>query len=244
MKLVATTVGRKRPDDASWNDTRFKSGKQALIRASNLGADILVLPGGFFTARSSDSREAIARRFIAEAEQIGITVVFGVDEISKNVKTDHEYLRRGQLLPYYGYAWSPTDGIIHCWQQRSSTRGNQWFTHISYCQELRQLKIGDEVIEILMCGEIFNERIRNSLTKHGPEPKVVADVAHVGSGFRVFQGMKKLADLGIPSVCSVHAQSENAMKHCYLPGKGSASSRKSDAVVYGVPRIELKLWAF
>ena len=95
-----------------------------------------------------------------------------------------------------------------------------------------------------MCGEIFNQRIRQALRNY--QPKVVVDIAHVGRGFRVFQGMKVLARGmgGLPSVCSVHVQSQNAVKHCYVPPRDCRSSRVVDGYVYGPPRVELRSWTF
>ena len=95
---------------------------------------------------------------------------------------------------------------------------------------------------VLMCGEIFNHRIRDALVNYRPRPKVVIDVAHIGAGFRVPQGMKVLARHGLPSMCSVHAQREYATKYYYSPLEKCLSSSLRDAYIYGPPRIELKLW--
>ena len=63
-------------------------------------------------------------------------------------------------------------------------------------------------------GHLPNSVIRAEEQRLDPRPKVVIDIAHVGRGFQVGQGMRKLAELGLPSVCSVHTQSEYAMKYC------------------------------
>jgi hypothetical protein len=181
MKVAATTVGRKGHEGERQNGERLKVAELALEKAANLGADVIVLPGGFFTAHSSKAREAIADSFLSKAKQIGIAIVFGVDQEVKNPSTDGEILCKRRLLPYYGYVWSPSENIPpHCWQQRSSTSANQWYASEACCKEVRLLKIRDETLGVLMCGEIFNQRIRNALAKHSPRPKVVADVAHMG----------------------------------------------------------------
>ena len=235
MKVVSTVVGRKSPENPKCNTYRYMTGYHALSNADSFSADLIVLPGGFFTAQDDKTRRDVAEHFAAEAKSVGIAVVFGVDEMSTTSV-------KGQTLPYYGYAWSPSEGKLHCWQQRSTNNQDQWFASEADCEEQRQLIVGTENVGVLMCGEIFNERIRNYLSKNQPIPKLAVVVAHIGRGFRVFQGMKKLAELGIASVCSVHAQSKNAMKYCYLPNKGSISSRESDEILNGVPRIELKVW--
>jgi len=246
MKLVATTVGRKGPGDVGKNKERLRAAELALEKAIKLRANVLALPAGFFTVHSSEARNGIASSLINVAKQLNIAIIFGVDQEVKNPSKNWELEIRGRGLPWYGYAWSPSENITlpHCWSQRSFTSTNQWWASDERCKEVRLLGVGDETIGILMCGEIFNQRIRNALAEHSPRPKAIVDVAHIGSGFRVWQGMKKLVELGLAAVCSVHAQCEHAMKHCYVPEKGCVSSRIPDAYIYGPPRIELKLWIF
>ncbi len=244
MKIVTTTVGCKGPEGEGQNYERLTAAKRALDKATNLGADLIILPGGYFTAHSAQARNAIAQSLVSTAKEIGIAVIFGVDQQAKNPKTDWEILSKGLLLPCYGYAWSSSESEPRCWQQRSSTSDNQWYVSNTHCSKVRLLTIGDESVAVLMCGEIFNQRIRQYLANRQPRPKVVVDVAHVGSGFRIFQGMKVLAKLGLPSVCSVHVQREYAVKHRYDPPGKRLSSTMWDDYVYGPPRIELKLWKF
>lgn len=244
MKLVATVVCRKGPDDERQNHQRLNAAERALEKAAKLGADLLALPTGFFTARSLRAQDAMAYTLISKAKQLGIAIVFGIDRETKNPKTDWEILSKGQLLLYYGYAWSPIDNLTYCWQQRSSTSGNQKLVLDEYCKKVRLLRVSDDYIGILLCGEIFNQRVRNTLANHSPRPKVVVDLAHIAGGLRVWRGMKILAEKGLASICSVHAQREYAVKHCYVPERGRLSTRIPDAYVSGPPRIELKLWAF
>jgi len=246
MKIVATTVGRHGPGGERQNQERLEAVNRALEKATKLGADVVALPAGFFSAGNTRAREDIAALLIGTAKKLGIAVVFGIDQEVKSLNADYSwYIRRGGL-PSYVYAWSPSGKVTHCWAQRSTNRNNQWEASDKVCQEVRLLMIRDESVAVLICGEIFNQRIREALKGSQPKPKVVVDVAHTGSGFRVFQGMKVLAgdERGLPSVCSVHAQCEYAMKHCYVPPGKRMSSRILDDYVYGPPRIELKLWTF
>ena len=242
MKIAATTVGRRGPEGERQNQERLAAANRALEKATNLDADLVALPAGFFWAGSAQAREAIAALLLSTAEKLGIAVIFGVDQEVKSLSRDYTSRIRRSGLPFYGYAWSPSEIVTHCWQQRSTDSNNQWEASNKVCQEPRQLTIGNESVSVLMCGEIFNQRIRQTLAES--QPKLVVDVAHIGSGFRVFQGMKALAEGGLPSVCAVHAQSEYAMKYCYVPPGKRMSSRIPDDYVYGPPRIELKLWTF
>lgn len=245
MKLVTTTVGRKGPEDELQNQERFRAAEQALEKAVKLGAELMTLPAGFFTARSSQVRDAMANSLIGKAKQLGVAIVFGIDQEVKNPKTDGEIIAKGLLLPYYGYAWSRSEESIHCWQQRSSTSENQWLVSEAHCKEVRLIKVSGGFVGVLLCGEIFNQRIRHALAIESPRPRAIVDIAHIGSGFRVWQGMKKLAELGFTSACSVHTQRKYAIiKYCYTPEVGRKSTSIPDEYVFGPPRIELKLWTF
>jgi len=244
MKLVTTTVSYEGYADGAWNGKRLSVAESAVGKAAELGAHVLVLPGGFFATRTSKARDSIATSLINIAKRQKIAVIFGVDQDVKSLSRDYNReIQRGGL-PFYGYAWSPSENVIHCWAQRSTNNQNQWSAPERVCTEMRLLGIGDEIVAVLMCGEIFNQRIRHALSNYQPRAKVVVDVAHEGRRFRVFQGMKVLARLGLPSACSVHAQREFAVKHCYVPPGTRLSSALRDGYVYGPPSIELKLWVF
>jgi hypothetical protein len=215
-----------------------------LEKATNSDGDLIVLPAGFFSASGAQARGAIAQSLVNTAKQLDIAVVFGVDQEMKSLSRDYSREIQGGQLPFYGYAWSPSENVTYCWAQRSTNSKNQWWAPERVCTEMRLLGIGDGSVAVLMCGEIFNQRIRQALSTYQPRAKVVVDVAHVGSGFRVFQGMKALARLGLPSVCSVHAQCRFAVKHCYVPPGTRLSSRSRDGYVGGPLSIELKVWTF
>jgi len=253
MKIAATTVGTQGPETPAQNQQRLEAAKHALIKAKAIEADVLVLPGGFFTSGDSQSREHIANSLISEAKRSDMAVVFGVDEIgpgSSQVGAKGKWRKQTTgwwpETPMYGYAWSPTEKATHCWRQRSTNRTDQWLVDDKRCKEVRLLMIGDEALGVLMCGEIFNERIRDALRKHEPRPKVVADLGHEGRWYRVHHGMEALAEgeQGIASMCSLHVQGQNAKKRYCTPSRGYMSTNVSDRIVYGPPRIEIKLWEF
>ncbi len=242
MKVAITTVGSKGPEDESKNEGRLKAGKLAMAKAKSLGADILVLPGGFVVGNNFKSRQQIADVLIDEARSLERAVVFGVDD---------------QSWPQaYGYAWSPVDKMTYSWEQRSSTRhwnkrsgqpitltDNQWEAKRQSYDDVRLLTTEGGLVGVLLCGELFNERIRNALIKR--RPKIVVDLIHRGHGFRSTDAMKKFCHYGIASACSAHVQKEGAMKRCYIPGNGNdgnASTIKLDDRIEGPPRIELKLF--
>ncbi len=242
MKVAITTVGSKGPEDESKNEGRLKAGKLAMAKAKSLGADILVLPGGFVVGNNFKSRQQIADVLIDEARSLELAVVFGVD--------DHSWPQA------YGYAWSQVDKMAYSWEQRSSTRhwnkrseqpititDNQWEAKRQSYDDVRLLTTEGGLVGVLLCGELFNERIRNALIKRSP--RIVVDLIHRGHGFRSTDAMKKLCHYGIASACSAHVQKVGSMKRCYIPGKGNdgnASTIELDDRIEGPPRIELKLF--
>jgi hypothetical protein len=217
-------VGSKAPEDATKNESRLNVGKQAMERAISLLADILVLPGGFLVGKNSESKQKLADSLIDKARSLEIAVAFGVDDYdAKNIGA-------------YGFAWSPTEEISHCWKQRSSTSKEK--IPLSLCEDVHLLRIGSELVGVLICGEIFNKDILAALNKN--KPKIIVDLIHVGRGFEVHGAMKKLSENGMASACSLHAKSQNSMKRCYIPTTGNVSTRDSDTIILGPPRIEIK----
>lgn len=217
-------MGSKAPEDATKNESRLDVGKQAMERAISLLADILVLPGGFLVGKNSESKQKLADSLIEKARSLEIAVAFGVD--------DYDVKNKGA----YGFAWSPTEDISYCWKQRSSTSKEK--IPLSLCEDVHLLRIGSELVGVLICGEIFNKDILAALNKK--KPKIIVDLIHVGQGFEVHGAMKKLSENGMASACSLHAKSQNSMKRCYIPTTGNVSTRGSDTIIIGPPRIEIK----
>ncbi|MHC1682730.1 MAG: hypothetical protein AB6733_07250 [Clostridiaceae bacterium] len=203
MKVAITTVGSKNPENAAKNEDRLKAGKAAMQKAKSLGAEILVLPAGFFVCGDSKSRQRIAYKLIDEARSLCLASVFGVDDNS--------------WPQAYGYAWSPLNGVTYSWEERSSTRrwnsrteqpitltDYQWDAKLNSYDEARFLTVKSGIVGILLCGELFNNRIKNSLIKINPN--IVVDLIHRGQGFRSTAAMRMLCHYGIASACSAHVE--------------------------------------
>jgi len=195
MKIVMTTVGTKGPGEKRQNEERLGAAERALRTSNKLGADLIVLPAGYFTASNASTRNAIAQSLVGMAKEVGIAIIFGVDQEIKSLSRDYGPEIQKGGLPFYGYAWSPSENILYCWSQRSTNSRNQWWAPEGVCREVRLLSVRNERVAMLMCGEIFNYRIRDALVDYRPRPEIVVDVAHIGAGFRVAQGMNVLARL-------------------------------------------------
>ncbi len=159
MKVCITTVGSKGPEDESKNEGRLKAGKLAMAKAKSLGADILVLPAGFIVGNDFKSRQQIADMLIDEARSLELAVIFGVDDNS--------------WFQAFGYAWSPVDKMAYSWEERSSTRrwnkrneqtialtDDEWEAKLESYDDVRLLATEGGLVGVLLCGGLFNERIR------------------------------------------------------------------------------------
>ena len=231
MKVAVTMVGSKAPPEGeTQNGNRINACNQAVDIAKSKDADIVILPCGFLNRENpKSSRQEIADALIDGAKKRNIAIIFGVDD-----KID------GQA---YGYAWTPVENMTHCWKQRSSNRRDQWDISQQLCDEVHLLRLDCGAVGMLLCGELFNERIKDALVNK--QPKIIVDLVHGGSGFRSKRAMEKLCHGGIASACSAHVQSKRSMKHCYIPGEGNdgdVSTRDFDSIIEGPPRIELKIF--
>lgn len=189
MKVAVTTVGTKGLEDKSKNEVCINASTTAMEKAKSLGAEVLILPAGFLVVGIIETRQELADSLIDKARSSNIAVIFGVDDSVDNTA--------------YGYAWkSSTES--YCWDQRSSNRKNQWDVSDQRCDEARLLRLNSGNVGVLLCGELFNERIRRALYKE-PKPKIVVDLVHNGRGFRPYSAMKELYQNGIASACSAHS---------------------------------------
>ena len=100
---------------------------------------------------------------------------------------------------------------------------------------------GDRRVEILSCGEIFNKRIRDAIVNRRPKVHAVVDLAHVGEKWRIDPVLRYLANHGMCAFGTSHVNRKNAMKRGFKKGV-RLSTRQTDLIVTGPPRIEMKFW--
>ncbi|MQY54394.1 MAG: hypothetical protein GH149_03760 [Methanosarcinales archaeon] len=194
-------------------------------------------------AKTISEKEKFSQAILNEAKKHNVAIAIGIDtEIKKNPSSDWLDRIKKNTLPWFAISWSPTENILHSWRQRSVTGRDQKYSSDDACAEERALPISDGRIEVLMCGEIFNERIRKNIVSRKDDLTAVVDLGHISAGFRVWAGMKKLAEGGLTVLCSVHTDGRLGQKYCYTPS-GSMSTRAPDTTFSGPPRLELKAWS-
>ena len=101
MKILVTTVGTIGPQDEKENKQRLETAQSTIEKAVNMGADIIALPGGYYSVSKKDDRIKISERMIQIAKQHNIGIVFGIDQETKNTDDDEQRLRKNQTLPYF-----------------------------------------------------------------------------------------------------------------------------------------------
>jgi len=249
MKFATSTVSRY-PSETSArikeNETRIKAFCKGLNELKRKEVAFWALPGGYLFARSQSHFKKLADEIVKEAKKRGIAIAVGIDLDEKTSKEDWtEEIKLGKL-PWFAVCFTPKSKDYYIWRQRSNTSKNQRATPKEYCLEERVIEIGNKNIEILLCGEIFNKRIRDAAANRNPN--AIFDLGHTSAGFRVHSAMKILAKKGIISFCSVHADLFNAMKYCYFPlkneiGYKSYSTRERDIMITNESlTIEIKIW--
>jgi hypothetical protein len=243
MKIATSTVSLDGFGESSRADDRIRLLSEVLSESRELQVDLLCLPGGYLRAKSILERDKFSHAIHDEAQKHDIAIAIGIDvEITKDPAQDWSYRIEGNTLPWFAICWSPNEDTLHYWRQRSVTSRDQWDSSDSVCTEVRALPVLNGRVEVLICGEIFNERIRTNVLARKDDLAAVVDLGHTSAGFRVWAGMKKLAEGGLTALCSVHADRKMAQKYCYTLG-GSISTRIPDKTFPGPPRLELKVWS-
>ena len=245
MNVAAGTVSYEGYGKPEQNDQLLKVLEKTLRFASEEDVDLVCFPGGYLSATGEEHRDSLAQQLRDIASAFGLAVAVGVDLSQKNVSQDWtEAVLRNQL-PWFAVCWSPVDDCLRCWRQRSSNSYDWRAGSPERYAEIRSLPVRKGTVEILMCGEIFNRKIRENLAGRADAIDVVADLAHTSRGFRAAEGMKAFARGGVASLCSVHTQKRGGRKYRYDPspfGPVCRSTNRPDIFVEGPPRVELAVW--
>jgi len=252
MKIAAGTVsceGYEKPED---NDNLLDIYQQILHESSEKNVDLLCLPGGYLRARSRKHKDQLAKSLVEKAKNYKIAIAVGVD-IGSGKKSKQQKLKKirsSNNFSAFAICWSPYEGNKwYCWKQRSIDsedwrnvpREDEQTYH-----EQRSLRLRSKKIEILLCGELFNQIIRNNIINRGSDIAAVVDLVHDLCHFRATGSMKILAKSGFTTLCSGHLKRHFGMKFRYDPNVGDGwicnSSRESDILFDGPPWVELKVW--
>lgn len=234
MKIATCTVSYAPATD---NAARLRAFAEAMNLLSRQEVNLFVLPAGYLYASSWPMLEQLAEHLQRGPAPHRIAFAVGIDLRPGGRPIG---FAEGNGLTAFTAAWSPQGGGV-LWQQRSSSTDNHWTATPAQCNEPRTLQVDGERVEVLTCGEIFNDRIRSSVVARAV-PTVV-DLGHVSQGFRVHAAMKILTRQGVrTALCSVHCGGWWGQKYCYTSDAATRSSRRGDVVLEGNPRLEVAVW--
>jgi hypothetical protein len=242
FKLATCTVTLDGHGDPKGTAQRISMLSNAAFKLSQSRIELFSLPAGYLFASNVSDRNALKKQVQRLAIAAGIDLLVGMDETVEDSHPGKKRIGLGRLPALAIFA--SRDGRVVTWRQRTTNSEDQYRVSDAVCQKERLIRVAPRV-ESLICGEIFNERIRGGLVDR--KTALVIDQAHTAAGFRVFAAMKVLASSGMSSLCSVHAGVRGAVKHCYVPGKPGwrkKSSRASDLDIGKEPRLEIKVWGF
>jgi hypothetical protein len=264
MTIITTTVsldGYNEVRDGKPNHQQIETVNQyrldvlekALAKAHDERADLLCLPGGYFyyapskpitnpLATSEPGLVRLIEAIMDLAKNYQLAIAVGLDLAKKNQTVDNAKDVRAGTLPSYALCWSPSDRDLHCWNQRSVTSSDQFDCPETFCNASHTMQVRRSQVEILMCGEAFNSKIRDAITRRHEKPLALVDLAHTLAGFRVTYSLKEIAEYGIHALCCGHADKRGAIKYYYAPQVGRRSSSQPDFTCGPTPRLEGKVW--
>jgi hypothetical protein len=205
MKILHVVVSSLGFRDPNSNPVRWKLLEDLLRLAAELGVHLLVLPGGFLTARDCDEEIAFIERAKKLADAAGVGIIGGIDLVDLTpTRKKGDGSQCG--FPYFAFAVGPVALLHprrHPWQQTSTDNENAGLVPDAKVPGAERLVVVDGVlVAVVICGELFSERARDSITRLGAS--LVVDLGHSGMGQGLIPAMKRLARDGRCAVA--HAQ--------------------------------------
>lgn len=200
MRILQTLVESSTFRDPAANPERTARFRELLTKAQQHRADVLLLPGGYWTVATQAEVEPLAVEMCALAAKHSLTLVAGIDLPPPSATTKRTSRRAD--LPYYGIVGVPGMSL-HCWQQTSSDNTNALnVTAADIPGPERVVQVGTQTLGILICGEIFSVPARTRLADQNPT--VVVDLGHAGMGQGLIPAMRSLARMASCTV--IHSQ--------------------------------------
>lgn len=201
MRLLQTLVSSAGFRELTTNVRRTELFREVLHRANAEAADVVVLPGGYWTVRHFEDVEPLAMRLASEAATNGIALIAGID-----VQSAHGKKAKGAahpVLPFFGFVGRVGTPVPRVWRQTSDNNENaQEILDDEVPGAHRVVPLGTQSVGVLICGELFSWRARQLMADLSPT--LVVDLGHVGMGTGVTRSMERIAVDGRSAVA--HSQ--------------------------------------
>lgn len=209
MRFAQTVVSNTGFRDPAHTPHRLTLLRELLTRLTAEQVEFVAIPAGYLTVASEGEVTPAVAEVADLVEASGVGVFGGVDvEYPGHVKgsPDTDELVSTGRLPYFGFAAFPTavSPEVTIWRQASTTSSN---AEIAPDEVLptwdRIVVVGGRAVVPLLCGELFNWRVREKLTRYGPG--LVLDLGHSGMGQGLIPAMASVANaVGCPVAHSQH----------------------------------------
>jgi hypothetical protein len=218
------------------NEHRLGRLRELLTRLAAERLAFVAIPAGYLTVRTEDDVTPAVAEIADTVETSGVAVIGGVDVIhpkrgKADVATD-DLVADGRL-PYFGFAAFPSSvtADVPVWRQASTTN---WNGNAGLAPEetlpgrSRLVECGGRTVLPLLCGELFNWRVRERASELVPH--LVIDVGHISMGTGVIPAMRNVANAaGCPVAHTQHVK--NGAFH-FISADGEQRSIPSDEQEY------------
>jgi hypothetical protein len=229
MKLIHTVVSADGFRDSTRNPQRLRVLDELLKKATEHDAQLLVVPAGFFAARDQEECDQIVQKASRLAAQASVALIGGVD-IGRVDKKSSDTLVARHELPYFGFAVSKSGESSKLWRQ-VSIRGKhaKLVPDGAIPGEERLIDIAGNSVATLICGELFNERVRESISRR--QPDMVIDLGHSGMGQGLIPAMSSVARSSrCPVIHSQHLEDHKKTSIHFVDFVGSKARQHSQRV--------------
>ncbi|MBA4192339.1 MAG: hypothetical protein C0467_30580 [Planctomycetaceae bacterium] len=197
MKLIQTIAAGQGFREPEYNPTRLKTLRTLLDAALDQRADLLLLPGGFLTARTERELPSLVAQLTELADVAKLTIAVGVDLPEP---TSGKAIRSPQL-PYFGFVCGTTSGGP--WRQTSSTGENAAdVAEGDVPGANRVVSVAGSRVGVLICGELFSWWARQSFAEL--ELELALDLGHYGMGTGVTRACENISRNGECAVAHTH----------------------------------------
>jgi hypothetical protein len=228
--------------DKRWNKRRIAHALQVMQAMTELGVELVVFPAGYVTAETEADTADLLEPLFEYACRKSLGFVLGVDlasacDMADNKENVDTHLQN-HSLPCLQYAYCPDTQSSQVWRQRSCTSlqarnlvASKWLIEAP-----RFITVKGHRIELVLCGEIYDERLGEAIEKRKPELCVVT--GHKGMP-RFFRTLQRLTPLKLNLLLSEHRYNVNGL-HCY--SNGGVYSDRWDGIMLKGESLWSELW--
>lgn len=229
--------------------------ERTIATAARTGIAMVFFPAGYFIANDAEVFDWICARVFEVSKKYNMPVAVGIDLASKDVgdknkddkKWEKAQVRSGLGFPWYVAVSNPAKGFYTVWNQRSVRGKHSPLGPLHVCEEHRTVPLEDSGIEVLICGEIFNSRIRDSIGARRDILRLAVDLAHDSFRYYVSETMRVFSiEQELPVFCAGHADGRDAVNYAFYPRGQKVTTPQSIFVpakqIVHAPYLTMRIW--